>query len=133
VLEDLEVIVVDVELVAESITEVIGLGVMAVAIEPTHHGPADELIPAPSDVASGRHGTKTMGGSSPRVIGIPSSRHALLAADHLHKGAVVGLVEAVVDSGATSGGEVPMILVDPSFMLRRPRVERAIPCPMPRR
>jgi hypothetical protein len=116
VLEDLEVIVVDVELVAESIAEVIGLGVMVVAIEPTHCGPADELIPAPSDVAGGRHSTETMGGSGPWVTGIPSSRHALLAADHLRKGAVVGLVVAVVDSRAASGGEVPMILVDPSFI-----------------
>jgi hypothetical protein len=132
VLEDLEVIVVDVELVEESIAEVIGLGVMAVAIEPTHRGPADELILAPSDVTGGRHSTETMGGSGPQVTGIPSSHHALLTADHLRKGAVVGLVEVVVDSGAASGGEVSMILVDPSFTLRRPRVEREIPCPMPR-
>jgi hypothetical protein len=53
VLEHLDVVMVDVELVAEGVPEVTGLGVVAIAAEPTHRGPTDELIATPADVTSG--------------------------------------------------------------------------------
>jgi len=86
VLEHQELIIVDVELVAEGITEMVGLGVVAVAREPAHRSPTDELILAPSDIDGGRHGIESTGGPGPRVPRIPSGLHVLLAVDHLRKG-----------------------------------------------
>ena len=45
---------------------------------------------------------------------------------------MVGFVEAVVSVEVASGGGMPKILRAPSFMVQWLKVERAIPCPMPR-
>jgi hypothetical protein len=52
VLEHLNVVTVDVEL-AECVLEVVQLGVVAVAREPAHCRPVDELVPTPADVSGG--------------------------------------------------------------------------------
>jgi hypothetical protein len=116
VLEHLDVVVVDVKLVAEGVPEVTGLGVMAIAAEPTHRDPADELVATPADVTSGRNHAETARGSSSRVTGVPRGYHALLASDHLLEGAVVDLVWAVVGAELVSGGGVVMLQQVPLFM-----------------
>jgi hypothetical protein len=83
VLEDLDVVVVDVELVAKGVPEVMRLCVVAVAVEPAHGGPVDELVMALANVTSGRHSTVATRGPSPRVAEVLRHRHGLLALDHL--------------------------------------------------
>lgn len=61
VLDHLEVVVMQVELVAEGIAEVIGLHIVAASVDLAHRGPTDELISAAPDGASGRHNTEAAG------------------------------------------------------------------------
>jgi hypothetical protein len=95
VLEHLDVVVVDAELVAQGIAEVMGLGVVTTAVELAYRRPVDELISARTDVSGSCHRAVGPRGPGPWIPRVPGSRHVLFAAfravDHLRKGVVVDL------------------------------------------
>jgi hypothetical protein len=78
VLHHLEVIVVQVELAAKGVAKVIGLRVMAAAVDPAHRSPADELVPTAVDGASCRDGTEGAGRLG-LALGLPGYLAAAIA------------------------------------------------------
>jgi hypothetical protein len=103
-LDHLDVIVVDAELIVQSVDEMMWLRVVTAAHKPADSRSVDELVPAAVDFPSGRHRTVGPSGPSAWVSGVPCSRHLLLSSylspHHLHKGTMVDL------SGFVPGGEV---------------------------